>query len=54
MSQLAATHLTNMSARPTPLTGAAAPEWLVGFATLDVDALVHGRPGALPMSSGSH
>jgi len=39
---------TNTSVRPKPLTGAAALEWLVGFATLDVDALVHGRPGDLP------
>lgn len=36
------------SARPRPITGAAALEWLVGFATLDVNALVHGRPGDLP------
>jgi hypothetical protein len=38
----------NASERPKPLTGAAALEWLVGFATLDVNALVHGRPGDLP------
>jgi len=38
----------NASGRPKPLTGAAALEWLVRFATLDVDALVHGRPGDLP------
>ena len=38
----------NVSERPKPLTGAAALEWLVGFATLDVYALVHGRPGDLP------
>lgn len=34
--------------RPKPLTGAAALQWLVRFAALDVDALVHGPPGDLP------
>ncbi len=48
MSQIAGTHSTNTSARPKPLTGAAALEWLVRFATLDVEALVHGPPGDLP------
>jgi hypothetical protein len=48
MSQLGGTHSTNTAARPKPLTGAAALEWLVRFATLDVAALAHGPPGDLP------
>ena len=38
---------TNTSRRPKSLTGAAALEWLVTFATLDVEELLHGRPGDL-------
>jgi len=48
MAQLAATRQTNTADRPTALAGAAALEWLVRFATTDVSALVHGRPGDLP------
>jgi len=48
MSQLAGSHSTNTAGRPKALTGAAALEWLVRFATLDVEALVHGPPGDLP------
>lgn len=40
--------MTNISTRLKPLTGAAALEWLVRFASLDVETLIRGRPGDLP------